>query len=68
MPTDFDFVVSDRLKKMFPDLCHKYHAEEIDNDTYKITWINKAEPSTFAFYDKREVEDNVYNNHWIILD
>jgi asparagine synthetase A len=68
MPTEFDFVVSERLKKQFPELCHKYHAEEIDNDTYKITWLDGNTPETTANWSKREVEDNVYNNHWIIKE
>jgi hypothetical protein len=68
MPTEFDFEVSDRLKKQFPELCHKYHAEEIDKDTYKITWIDAEDPQPFAYYDKDDIEWKINNNHWIILN
>jgi len=68
MPTEFDFEVSDRLKREFPELCHKYHAKELDVNTYKISWLDREEPTTFVFYDKRDVEDKIYNNHWIVKE
>lgn len=68
MPTEFDFEVSDRLKREFPELCHKYHAEEIDKDTYEISWINDEDAQPFAYYTKEDIEYRIKNKDWIVKE